>query len=387
MFGVGVLTPKEDAAMAAMGHTGLALSSGEWVNISNPAAINKLDSLTFYFNIQLKAYYTHLKNDFDMSSVYSGNIDAITMAFRTKRWWCMAIGYAPYSAVGYEISDTKYISGTYDQYSVSYKGSGGLSQAYWTNAFTFFNHFTVGANVSVLWGSITKREIAHFYSSIGGEDITNERKYTMNNMFFEFGAQWDFNLGHNNFRFGVRYNDKRWLHSSYDQTISNSIDKELMHDDVTSFNDRFQVPRSYGAGIAYTRNRWLVTADYNYNEWGSIPNVKFEERTHFKDNYSVNAGFQYTAGKYGDPFYKRIRYRAGRFYRTDYLKLRQTDLKERGVTLGLTIPIGNSPNSLTISYEQSVRGQDVSNLVKETTKSFKIAFNVKETWFMKSKFD
>ena len=69
------------------------------------------------------------------------------------------------------------------------------------------------------------------------------------------------------------------------------------------------------------------------------------------------------------------------------MKLRQTDLKERGVTLGLTIPIGNSPNSLTISYEQSVRGQDVSNLVKETTKSFKIAFNVKETWFMKSKFD
>ncbi|MBQ2322109.1 MAG: hypothetical protein II375_06075 [Bacteroidales bacterium] len=384
MYGVGLITPKEDAAAAALGHSGIALAPSEWLNISNPAGIANLDSLTFYFNFQFRAFYAREKSGYETATIYSANIDGITMGFRGRKWLAMAIGYAPYSTVGYRMSEKKTIIGTDTQYRNEHSGSGGLSQAFINAAFTLFNHWTIGGNFSVLWGNIEHLEKACFSESIGGEDIYNKRNYALNNIYWELGTQFDFNIGQNNFRFGAVYSPKIWLHTSYDQTIYNSI-TELESDDSTP--DRFHIPRSYGAGFTYQRKKLLGTIEYKVSEWGDVPNNKFKEKVYFRDTYTVSGGLQYSPGKPTDPFYKRIRYRAGGFYGKDYIDLEPVNLMQSGFSLGLTVPLGRSHNAITLSYEHQKRGIATNGMIKESFNNFKIALNIRETWFLKSKFD
>ncbi len=384
MYGVGIITPKEDAAATALGHSGIALAPNEWVNISNPAGISNLDSLTFYFNFQFRGFYAREHSGYETATVYSANIDGITMGFRGRKWLAMAIGYAPYSTVGYRMSETKDIVGTDSQYTNEHSGSGGLSQAFINAAFTLFNHWTIGGNFSVIWGNIEHLEKACFSESIGGEDIYNKRNYAVNNIYWEVGTQFDFNIGDNNFRFGAMYAPKMWLHTSYKQTIYNSI-QELETDDSTP--NRFYIPRYYGAGFTFERHKLLGTIEYKVSEWGDVENTKFKENVSFRDTYTVSGGLQYSPGKPDDPFYKRMRYRVGGFYGRDYLDLQSVNLMQSGFSLGLTVPLGRSRNAITVSYERQNRGTTANGMIEEKFNNFKVALNIRETWFLRSKFE
>ena len=387
MYGVGMLTFREDATSSGLGHSGIAIAPSNWVNTSNPAGINKLDSMTFYFNMQVKAFYGHEDNGSEKQSVYSANIDGITMAYRCTKFWTMAIGYNPYSAVGYNMNEQKFIVGTEQKYNINYRGKGGLSQAYINNALTFFKHLTLAVSTSVLWGSITKTETAGFADAIGGENIYNTKKYTMNNLFFEYGLQYDFNIGRHNIAIGGVFNEKTHLESSYDHIVSNDVSSDLFFDDVTPLIEDFYVPRSYGAGLAVTNDHWLFSVDGRYNEWGNVKNSKFGEPVRYQDNWTAGGGIQYSAGQANDPFYKRLRYRLGFYYGTDYLKLRSVNLENYGVTMGLTIPMGRWNNAIVLSYEYQKRGTTYNGMVEETFQTFKVSMNIRETWFVKSKFD
>lgn len=429
MYGVGILTPQEDATSMGMGHAGIALAPSDWLNTTNPAGAANLDSLTFHINAQLKWFYGREETEQPHhQSVYRTNIDGIVFGFRAKKWWGSCFGYAPYSSVGYNITDNKeYVFGTTnDIYTVNYSGSGGLQRAFFNNAFTLLDHVTFGVSAGALWGSITKKETADF-SNIGGERIYNTKKYTMNNWFFEYGIQFNFNIGKfNNFRFGAVYNQKTNLRSSYDHIVNNDISSELFFDDVTPLKGEFSVPESYGFGIAYNRKKFTASADYRKNLWGNVMNVKFRETNNFLDNWTIGGGLEWACGELGDPFYKRLRYRIGCSYETSYLGM-NTKILERmkttiqkglvydkesdtwsiqdceikvpvfkksganldalAFTAGVTIPMGQWRNAIVVGYEYRNHGTKNGGLVKEKFHNFKIALNIRETWFIKSKFD
>ncbi len=385
MYGIGLYSPKEDVAAAGLGHSGIALAPSEWLNISNPAGISKLDSLSFYFNVNLKGFYSHEEWGYEQASVYSGNIDGISLGFRGRKWLSFAIGYAPFTSVGYKLNEEKYITGSGEKYLVEYKGSGGLSQAYFDAAFTLFNHWSLGGNFSVLWGTIEKLEVNYFSQANGGEDIYNKTKYQANNIYWEVGTQFDFNIGQNNFRFGATYAPKMWLHTSYDQVIYNNVSRELDSDDSTPF--RFYVPRMYGAGFTYQRKKLLGTVECKFAEWSKVKDNKFRNSVNYRDTYTISGGIQYSPGSPDKPFYARMRYRVGYFYGRNYIDLQNYNVMEKGFTLGITVPIGRSLNAITIAYEHQTRGAESAGMIEERISSFKIGFNVREIWFMKHKFE
>lgn len=388
MFGVGQLTQREHATSAGMGHASIALAPSEWINIGNPAAINNLDSTTFYFNIQLKGLRSRLSSGYEHQSQLSGNIDGITMGFRATDWWGVALGYAPYSSVGYDFEETRTMNKDGIYYRARMTGSGGLQNAFLTNAISLFKkHISLGVNVGAMWGAFNYKETAKLQEALGGENIYNLKKYTCNNLFFEYGVQFHFNIGKNNFRFGGVYNDKRKLLSSYDHIVSNDISASLFFDDDMPLRNEFHVPASYGAGFAYTRGKFLLTADYRFNEWSSIRSAKFKESASYRDNWSCGGGIEISCGEPNDPFYKRIKYRIGGYYSPNYILIHKQEINDKAVTLGMTIPMGRYSNAIVLGYEYQDRGSEMGGLVKEKVHNIRIALNIRETWFKKSKFD
>lgn len=426
-FGIGQLTPQEDATAMGMGHTGIALAPNDWLNISNPAGIANLDSLTFHFNAQLHWFHSreHTEQRYSQS-VYRTNLDGITFGWRGKPWWAACIGYAPYSTVGYNIYDPyQYIWGSEERYAIKFTGTGGVSRAFFNNAFTLFKHVTFGVSAGAIWGSIEKKETAMFTD---GETIYNLKKYTMNNLFFEYGLQFDFNIGKdNNFRFGAVYNKKTAMRSSYDHIVSNDISSNLYFDDVTPLDGEFTVPTSYGFGTSFKRRKFTASVDYRKNLWSEIKNIKFRETAKFLDNWSLGGGVEWACGNSNkEPFYKRLKWRMGCFYETSYLGLstkkiegtvtvpqkfleyneelneyqwvtvdmKQPVLKKSGANLdavtftaGLSIPMGRFSNSINIGYEYRKHGTKSNGLVLEKFHNVKVALNIREIWFIKPKFD
>ncbi len=422
IYGIGTLMQKEDATSTGMGHAGLALSPSKWLNVSNPAGIGNLDTLSFYFNFQLRGFYAHNETWNEQQSVYSGNIDGIAMGFRARKWLGIAFGYAPVSGIGYNLKELRTVQGANDEYYIRASGQGGLQQAYLTGAFTPVKGLTIGASLRMLWGSIKHKEIAEL-STTGGEDMVNERKYTLNNLDYELGIQYGATFGKNTVRVGAVFSDKRFLHQSYDHDASNAIVSNLMHDDDTPLRTDFYMPRSYGVGLSYSRGRLLGAIDYKKMEWSKTKPIVHGENIRYKDCYSIGGGLQFSAGNPNDPFYKRIQYRVGYYYATNYIKLHEgtiripntTDgtwgngefipnngsasyyyfdtgrgknyLAEKTFTLGFSVPVGRSANILTFAFERTERGTERHELASEKINVIKLAFTVHETWFMKSKFD
>lgn len=425
-FGIGQLTPQEDAVAMGMGHTGIALAPSDWINITNPAGIANLDSLTFHFNAQL--HWFHGKEYTEQrytQSVYRTNFDGISFGWRGKPWWAACIGYSPYSTVGYNIYDPyQYIWGSEERYAINFTGTGGVTRAFFNNAFTLFKHLTLGFSAGAIWGSISKKETAMFSN---GETVYNLKKYTMNNFFFEYGLQFDFNVGKfNNFRFGAIYSNKTAMRSSFDHIVSNDISSNLYFDDVTPLDGEFTVPTTYGFGMTYNRRKFTASIDYRENLWGEVKNVKLRETARFLNNHSLGGGVEWACGSDKDPFYKRLRWRLGCYYETSYLGLNTKEiervetvpqevvkyddetnsytwvtvdmprpiLKKSGAeldaltfTAGLTIPMGRFRNAINIGYEYRKHGTKNNGMILEKFHNVKVALNIREMWFVKSKFD
>lgn len=383
IFGYGTLANKEDAVSTGMGHSGVALAPNSWLNSKNPAAYGNLDSLSFYFNLQFKGFYGNEETRKYSQSTYSANIDAIAMGFRVTRWWGAGLGFSPYSHVGYRIDEVRGVIGSNDTYTLIHEGSGGLSQAYINNAFTPLRGLTLGISTSVIWGAIKRRETA---SITYGEVIYNDKKYTVNNMLFEYGLQYGLNIGKTHLRIGGVYNAKTRLEAAYDQNVSNNVDGDLFHDDESRVG-KFYVPQAFTAGIAALRGNWTLAADYKWYQWSDVRNGKTTESIEFRDCWSVGAGAHYAPGRVDDSYFKRLKYSFGGYYATNYFKVKGVELDNYSITAGISFPVRKWGDYINVSYEFNHGGTTSNSLIKETYHNFKIGLNIREIWFMKSQFD
>ncbi len=385
VFGVGRLAARGDVSTLSMGQAGVALRSDEWINTLNPASLSSLDSTTFYFNMQLDGIFSHIGNSSQSQSCANGNISAVTMAFRAARGWGMSLGYTPFSNVGYSIKSNKYLLGTSDEYPVVYEGSGGLSQIYWANSVKVAGGLSLGLNLSYLWGNLKSTELST-YPALAADDIYNEKTHYMNNFYLEYGLQYLAVVGNHKLGMGAVANMQTKLGSTYRQRIFNDYTSGIS-DEESDFDD-FAVPVSFRGGLSWDMpSGFLIAADYGVQNWKNIDNPKNESALYL-DNHSFNFGVEYSARKRTYKSYlRRIKYRAGLFYNTGYLKIKSVRLDEKGFTAGLAFPLGNRGSFLNVGYENVVYGNDRKGLLKETLHTVRIGLTINENWFMKLKFE
>lgn len=148
MYGVGELSAGDGGRYAGMGNTGIALNRTGFLNTLNPAAITRMDTACFTFDVGASASYARYSFLSEHSSNFTGNPNRISMGFRVLPRWYALVGAAPYSSVGYVIQTEEEIEGMPGNYTYSlFEGTGGLYRCYVTNAFALSRQLSVGINL------------------------------------------------------------------------------------------------------------------------------------------------------------------------------------------------------------------------------------------------
>lgn len=379
-YGYGILQDNATSTQRAMGGVGYAMSSGRQINVMNPASYASIDSLTFLFDMGIGATALWSEENGRSGKDFGGGLDYITMQFPISKYMGASVGLLPFSSVGYSFGN-EIVHG-----SNAYEGSGGLNQLYAGLSGRFFNHFSVGANVSYLFGT-TINDI-YAYTSEGSTSLF-ERVMQVRDWRLQIGAQYSFNVDKKNkFTLGAVYTPgKDLLGKTWGMKYD--IDRDEAPDTIgfTKTKGKYSLPSSWGAGISYEwDNRLMAEVDFTYQLWKDAKYSALEsfENTRFDNRWEVSAGLQYTPKPRGN-YAQRIQYRVGGFYNHDYLMVNDNNVKEYGVTAGFGLPVNGLKTIVNLGFEYRHRQASPQALVKEDYFNITVGVNFNEMWFWKNK--
>ncbi len=391
-FGYGVLNDYASSSQRAMGGVGIAMNNSRQINPMNPASYAAIDTLTFLFDIGVDLSQINSTENLNGTELkgkkFTGGLDYVTMQFPIGKYMGASIGLLPYSQVGYSFGQD-IVNGE-----DSHQGSGGINELYFGISGRPFKGFSIGANISYLFGHIVNDTYLNPTASTSGGSMSSlfERVVEVRDYNLRFGAQYSFNVGEKNrFTLGVVYTPpKDFRGKTY--AVMYDIENDVEPDTIASIKlkGNNSAPATYGAGISYHwDNRLYVEADFTYQPWKDAKFYEIEgfEESRFNDRWKAAFGLQFTPATRGG-YFKRISYRAGAFVDTDYIMARGNKVKDVGVSVGLGLPAPVNRWTKTvvnIGFEYRHRTSSPVALVKENYFNFTIGINFNELWFWQNK--
>ncbi len=382
-YGLGELEPSDIGRTAGMGGVGIGVSSRQFLNRTNPASLSSIDTLSFLFEVALSGKYTRYKTTSDRFNALNSGLKKLSIGFRVNKLWATSLGIAPYSNVGYSITETRLINGsTSEYYTTTLTGDGGLSQLYWANSLNLGHGFSIGVDASYIFGSITKNEKIES-SSIYGYYSLN-KKYTPNRLYFDLGAQYMGSLNDKlDYIVGVVGGFKRNLQTAEyisEETISTTTSSSIPS---AVFNQ--SIPAFWGIGTSVKLKGWTLAGDYKVQYWGNLVN---ENGQHiYSNSRRISLGAEYIPGiSVPRHLYQRMVYQAGFHYDQSYLKIDGVNLDGYAVTVGLGIPGRRERNFMGMSFEVGRRGSLSNGLIRETYYQLNLTLSLNDIWFVRPKY-
>ena len=384
-YGLGELSDQAFAHNAAMGGIGYALRSSEQINVMNPASYSAVDSLSFMFDIGMGLKSSNYQENGYKTNAKNASFDYLAMQFRLHPRVGFAVGFTPYSNVGYKFSRTSDIENSDDvTLTNTFYGDGGLQQIFGGIGFKILDNLSIGANVGYLYGEIDYQTLATL--SNGGDQTTTYKNITINSNIANFGLQYTQKLSKTDkVTLGLVYglgHDLKSTETKGIQVTDGSSYSELTEETI---KDSYGIPSTFGAGLTWQHKQNLtVGADYTLQQF---ENEKYDNSTDFyKNRTRIGAGIEYMPSLYGRNYLSRIRYRAGAYYSSSYMKLPEYDgPKEWGVSAGFGLPLHlfqrNTVLSITGQYVRVL--PSVKGMLSENRFVLKLGLTFNEHWFMK----
>ena len=389
--GYGQLVEPATAVQRSMGGLGYAIRNPLAINPLNPASYSAVDSLTFMLDFGISGKVGWLKQGSDNSSAKKLNagLDYVALQFPLARKLGLGLGFTPVSFVGYKFGNDSVL--TSETMYKRYTGSGGLSKIYLALSYRINNNLSVGANAGYLFGDITRDKSSVSSSSNTHMTVWGDTLRT-NALTYEFGIQYRHPINRTTeWIIGAVYTPKITLGTKVmqgeTQYAGNYVTGKQIY--FSSTDSVFQFPETYAIGIAYSKiNKLTVGADFQYQRWAD---VKFYDRTNaFNNRLKINAGVEYIPGMMNSKFFKRIRYRAGAYYKNSYIRpeisgYEDKGIKDLGASLGFGIPMNDRRSFVNLAFEYNAILPEVSDWVKEEYFKFTISYTFNELWFLKRK--
>ena len=395
-YGLGVLSDQSNGFNRGMNGLGLGSRTGNQLNFINPASYSALDSLTFIFDVGLSGQNTNFKEGALRKNAKNADFEYATAGFRLFKNLGMSFGIVPFTNVGYNYTETQLLNDDSRVRSNQVlEGIGGVHAIYVGAGWQAFKGFSVGANISYLWGNI-ERKIATTYNDESVNSLSKLYNLDVASYKLDFGVQYELPI-----------NKKDKLTFGATMSVGHSLNAEPTCDIITrnpgtgiSDTTRYvnassvELPFMYGIGVMYNHNNKLdLGFDYSLQQWGSTSFPSYSNGAYtsndnyYMDRHKFTLGGDYCANKDGRSFFSRLHYRAGVSYATPYFKVGDKDgPKEISLSAGFGIPVKNLWGNRSIV---NISGQWVHSsadgLITENTLRLNIGVTFNERWFMKWK--
>ena len=270
-----------------------------------------------------------------------------------------------------------------------YEGEGGFNKVYLGTGFKITKHLSAGINGSYIFGTISNIKSVEFE-----EDYYFNSRYinsvTAKGFYFTYGLLYDQPLK-NELQLSIgltgslssklnAVNDKNYFNYYYNVASGTDVLKDSVINE-SSENGKIQMPDYFriGATIGKPKN-WTVGFDFSYYNWANFQS--FDTNDSLDNSYTLHIGGE----KYGE----KLIYRLGAKYGTTYLNIKNTQLDEYGVTVGIGINKlfpKRPPSTVNIAFELGQRGTLDNNLIKESYFKFHLGFTLTDIWFIPAKYD
>ena len=384
-YGLGKMTEQSVGINRAMGGTGIGLRERNTLNTLNPASYSSVDTLTFLLDFGFSLSNDNYKENGTRINARNSSVDYLSMQFRIARNLGFTASLLPFSTVGYCFSDDETVRNDNDgtvSSTNSFAGEGGLRQVNAGLGWAPFRWLSVGADIGYVFGEIT-HSVTNSYSE--SSVFTHSRAYyaEADGLRFNFGLQTAFGLGEGKFCLGLVYSPLASLKTEsyvYNQTSSGS---NIEVADTVTIPGSIRIADRYGAGVTYSRERWMAGADVTYERWS---NGRFFGLSGC-DRLKISAGGMFRPEKNSKKLFRRTAYRAGVFMNGPYFNVGAEDgPAEYGMSLGMSLPVINKWNNMievNVSGQYAhVRPSSVSMITENCLRlNVGIAFN--ERWFVK----
>ena len=399
LLGMGEAYSEGFASSQSMGEAGVASSNGIHINNLNPAlwVNNRLTTFEFGAISQYKTIQAPGKSQRD----FGANLGYLALAFPVASKWTSGISLKPYSFIDYESRSTGKVPGTiYDAY-YTYKGKGAINKAAFTNAFQIGKYLSIGLEASYLFGNVRKSSEALI--RIGdGKDYTatrNERT-SYSDIALRGGAAVRVPIAKNKItkansiylNLGGAYSFGNDLNATQTSSIDLSQNTFVIGvPDTLTHNEKGNVrlPSQYRLGASLEWPYKLTLAvDFEHQSWSNYRSFT-DEKDGLSDVNKVHIGMEYIPKIMSTGYFNQVAYRVGFSHgNMPYTPANQSQLKDTNVSLGFTLPIGRSANSLTVTFIGGTRGVVSQQSFKETYGRALIGLSLSDRdWFRKQKID
>ena len=388
-YGYGQMADQGSGNSKAMGGIAYGLRDKYQVNFANPAAYTAVDSLTFIFDGGISMQNTNFSNGTLKQNAKNSSFDYITMQFRASRWAAISIGMLPYSNIGYNISQAyENTENSAASYVTTYNGEGGLHQLYIGAGFKIFKNLSVGANISYLWGGITRTMTESFPQSTSNYPFIIQSSVDIQSYKLDFGIQYTQPFGKkHSMTLGAVYSPGHNLNNTaYELRQSGNTGDAGTTVTQTDIHADYGIPTTVGAGLAYVYDdRLTVGVDGLLQNWDK---VSYEGRKEFCKRAKIALGAEFIPNPRGRNYLAFVKYRVGAYYSKPYYKIfgeRAAD--EYGVTAGFGLPIPRTRSMVSVSAQYVHTKGTTAAFLDENTLRLCIGITFNERWFFKRRVD
>lgn len=387
-YGIGDIADKNFGQSKAMGKTSVALRDNEHLNINNPASYSALDTLNFIFEVGYFNKFTNYSTSTQSIKKNDASLSYITMGFPVTKWWYSSIGLLPYSTVGYSIKTADAIP-LLDSANYEYVGSGGINRFYIGNSLKIFKNFSIGANISYLFGSLVNYKSVIFTDDLHAFDYFYWDTTHVSDLFFDFGFQYSKKLKNDQaITFGGTFNNKNNINASRSQLIKTRLATSVSTiKDTEEEKGNLEFPMSIGFGVSYTKNnKFIFVADYIQQKWSD--SKFFDVSDSLSDSQLISAGIEFIPNHNSlNNYFNRIRYRLGGYYSNSYINVFDNQINDFGITFGFGFPLRKTKTSFNLSFELGQKGTITNNLIKEKYANICLNLTLHDFWFFKRKIE
>jgi hypothetical protein len=400
-FGLGERLSFSSSQSQMMGGAAVALRSGTYNGLDNPALWSDMALTQFSVAAQIEGVET--ENAFgDQAQLSSGSLAGLQFGVPLlSNRLGLTFAFRPFTRVNYLavrdgfVRDPDFPTDSLG-YRVNFEGDGGLQQAQLGLGYRLGRNVSVGASVDVLFGTIDYLQRTEFTNtSIAETRAVESTKLsgvsgTVGALFSTVGL-----LGEEDaLSLGASLSLPTQLNGKRVRTLGFSLDQDTLgaerSGDVT-------VPLQVAAGFSYVPDaRWTLAADVRYEPWS-----QFESDFAFggfdadagidqlRDRLRVGGGFQFLPAGNNRlrPYFARTAYRLGGYYDRAYFDASGLDdgvgesITTLALTGGVSLPAVLPTARFDLGFEIGTRGTTEQGLVRDLFIKGSATINFGERWF------